>query len=204
MFLFILSARAINIVKMSDLKLIDLKEQHFTESVVSWHRNHHAQYYSASGRVFTRQYLIEEYKRGRESKTSFQFLIVHKKDNQEIGIVKIQSIDAHKKGDIVYFIGDENYLGRGLGTQAIKLALKIAFQKLDLRKIHGPCFKSNRASISAALKAGYVIEGILKSHYFLNGVEDDAVLIACFNPRYFSQNDRSFSNYKLEDVYGNE
>ncbi len=189
---------------MSDLKLIELKEHHFTENVVSWHRNHHAQYYSASGRVFTQKNLIEEYKRGYENKTIFQFLIVHKKDGKEIGIVKIQSIDVHKKGDIVYFIGDENYLGRGLGTQAIKLALEVAFQKLDLRKIHGPCFKSNRASISAALKAGYVIEGIQKSHYFFNGVEDDAVLIACFNPRYFSQDERSFSNYTLEDIYGDK
>ena len=186
---------------MLDLKLIDLKLEHFSEEIVDWHRNHHAQYYSASGRQFSKEGLVEEYKNGLINKTMIQYLIIHKDDAKPIGIVKIQSIDAHQKGDIVYFIGDSSYLGKGLGTQAISLALDVAFNKLSLRKIHGPCIRSNVASVKAALKAGYVIEGILKSHYLFNGKEEDAVLIACFNPKYFTVDECTSSNYKLEDIY---
>ena len=189
---------------MSSLKLIDLELNHFTDEVLAWHKDHHAQFYAASQRSFTIDSLIKEYEAGLKTRTMAQFLIVHKKDDKPIGIIKIQSMDMHKKGDIVYFIGDTNYLGKGLGTEAIQLALDVAFNKFDLRKIHGPCVKSNIASVKAAIKAGYIIEGIQKSHYLINGIADDAILVACFNPKYFSATECNTSNYDIEDIYKNE
>ncbi len=189
---------------MTSLILKELEPSHFTDDVVDWHRNHHAKYYSVSGRTFSKEGLIEEYHNGLKDKKMYQFLIIHKETNKAIGIVKIQSIDSHKKGDIVYFIGDENFLGKGLGTEAIILALDIAFNRLDLRKIHGPCVKSNIASVKAAIKAGYIIEGVQKAHYLIDGVQEDAILIACFNPKYFSVDECNSSNYKIDEIYKNE
>jgi RimJ/RimL family protein N-acetyltransferase len=41
-------------------------------------------------------------------------------------------------------------------------------------------YANNKASIGAYLKAGWVIEGILKDHYLVDDLPMDRVLVACF------------------------
>ena len=86
---------------MSSLKLINLKISHISDEFVSWHNKEHSKLYSASGRVFSRDNLISEFENGIKNKNLYQYLVRHKKDKKNIGVIKIGPIDkVHMKSDL--------------------------------------------------------------------------------------------------------
>ena len=186
---------------MSTIELSNLKDADINDEFVNWHNQEHSKNYTASRRKFTKENLSDEFTRGIKEKKLFQYLIHHKEDKKNIGIIKIGPIDyIHKKSDLVAFIGNENYLRRGLGSEAIRHGNKIAFDKYDIRKVHGPIIRSNIGAIKVYLKADWVIEAILKGHYLVDKNTEDAVLVACYNPKYFSKEICNSRQFKIEDL----
>ena len=49
-------------------------------------------------------------------------------------------------------------------------------------------YQSNIPSIKGYTRAGWIIEGRLKSQFLVNGKSEDRILVGCYNPKYFSQN----------------
>lgn len=89
-----------------------------------------------------------------------QFVIVL--DNgDEIGSVYLRNIDkANRKAELGIFIGEESAIGRGYGTQAVKLLCDYGFSELKLHKIILRVVQSNQAAISTYRKNGFEIEGV--------------------------------------------
>tara|TARA_B100000902_G_C27044539_1_gene781032 strand:- start:475 stop:864 length:390 start_codon:yes stop_codon:yes gene_type:complete len=129
-------------------------------------------------------------------------MIHHIKDKKNIGIIKLGPINhKHKTSDLIVFIGNKNYLRMGLASEAIKLANKKAFDELDIRKVHGPIFRSNIGAVKGYLKADWFIEAVLKGHYFNDNISEDAILVACYNPKYFSKDEYIESMINFHDIY---
>lgn len=143
-------------------------------------------YYTNLKRKIDKEELLRSIKEGEESKSSYTFGIFYKENNKCIGTVKLGPINhVHKISDLVVLLGNKNYHGKGLASESIALGNKIAFDKFDIRKLFGGMYKSNISSIKAYTKAGWVIEGNLKGHYLENGQPIDRILVGCFNPKYF-------------------
>lgn len=99
-----------------------------------------------------------------ESNCSYLFAITIKngEDYRHIGNIKIGPINQHHHySEISYFIGDENYHGKGIASKAISLISSFAFNKLGVHRIQASFYEENVASRRALEKAGYVYEGIL-------------------------------------------
>jgi RimJ/RimL family protein N-acetyltransferase len=77
-------------------------------------------------------------------------------------------------------IGNKEYWGKGLGTEAKMLLLHYAFNTLNLRKICSQALVFNERSISYSKKCGYKEEGVLKEHIFREGKYWDLVQLAVF------------------------
>lgn len=77
-------------------------------------------------------------------------------EQKAIGVISIeQRKGMHKvKAEIGYWIGEE-YWGKGISTDAIKLILYYGFNYLQLSKIEARTFAFNKASEKALLKAGF-------------------------------------------------
>jgi ribosomal-protein-alanine N-acetyltransferase len=143
-------------------------------------------FYSSSGRQFTRDTILAELSESRRTKTTYFYAVVLNDGDLVIGNVKIGPISArHRTSDLVALIGDREYLGRGLAKEAIALGNAVAFERLDIRKLYGGMFAAHIASIKAYTAAGWVTEGCLKGQYLVDGEPMDRVLVACFNPKYF-------------------
>jgi RimJ/RimL family protein N-acetyltransferase len=84
-------------------------------------------------------------------------------------------------------IGERDYLGKGLATEAISIANRIAFQDHDIRRLHSGIYASNIGAIKAYTRAGWFVEATFKGFYLLNGEAVDRVCVACLNPTYFPQ-----------------
>lgn len=90
-----------------------------------------------------------------------QFIICEKASGRAVGSTYLRDIDR-EKGCAEYgiFIGENDAVGKGYGTQAAKLTLAYAFGELKLNYIFLRVFEDNTAARMSYKKAGFeVIEG---------------------------------------------
>ena len=153
-----------------------------------WFSSPHARYYTRSGREIGVEELRRSISEGLKRNDQFTFGIRHLADEALIGTVKLGPIDAeHGIADMSVFIGDVNYLGRGLGAEVVKGATQLAFEQYGVQKLHSGVLERNAPSIKTYTKAGWMIEGVLHKQYVNEGVRQDWILISCFNPAVFSE-----------------
>ena len=95
--------------------------------------------------------------------------IIDKRNNKHIGNIKLSAIDEiHRRAELGILIGDKDYWGKGVATEAINLATNYCFSKLELHKVTAGAYKENLGSIKAFLKNGYCIEGERKEHFLMS------------------------------------
>jgi RimJ/RimL family protein N-acetyltransferase len=168
--------------------LRDLREEDINEHFAAWFEQPDTllDFYSASRRHFTRDALLAELGEAQRSQSVFFYAIVDRASGEVIGNLKLGPIDRHHKtSDLVTLIGNRAYLSKGLAKEAIALANVVAFERHDIRKLYSGMYAANIASIKAYTAAGWVVEGLLKGQYLVDGKAMDRVLVACFNPKYF-------------------
>jgi len=82
----------------------------------------------------------------------------------------IHGIDwIHRYGTTGSLIGEKEYWGKGLGTDAKMHLLDHAFNTMNLHRICSNVFEWNERSLRYNLKCGYKIEGSRRQHLFRNG-----------------------------------
>lgn len=93
-----------------------------------------------------------------------------------------QKDDVYRKNmEIGYFVGEE-YWGKGIATEAIRLALEIAEKKFDVVRIYAEVFEHNKASMRVLEKNGFSFEGVRKKAIIKNGIiMDDHVWVKLIN-----------------------
>ena len=96
----------------------------------------------------------------------------------------IGGIGVHPQGDIYrlnaelgYWLA-EDYWGRGIMSQAIQLACKMAFERLEIKRIYARPFGSNLASQRVLEKSGFVLEARIEGAFIKNGEIEDELIYA--------------------------
>lgn len=187
---------------MSRVYLELLNEDHFDDEYVGWHSQDHTDFYSGSKRIFTKENLLEEFHAGIKNNNNFHYGIFYKENNKLIGVIKLGIVNwVHKISDLIVFIGDADYLGKGLAVDAINEGNEKAFNEHKLRKLYGSMYKDNVASVKAYLNTGWIIEGIMKDQYLHEGISQDRILVACFNPTIFKDEYHKKGLHSFEDIY---
>ena len=111
---------------------------------------------------------------------AIQYIILS--DDFPIGSVYIRDIDhVNKNGEFGIFIGEKEYIGKGLSFFATKEILKIAFEALKLHRVYLRVFPDNIPAIKTYEKSGFVKEGVLRGTVFLDGTFKDMLLMAILN-----------------------
>lgn len=89
---------------------------------------------------------------------------------KHIGNVSLQSINhIYQSAEFAIIIGDTEYWGKGIGTDAGALLLRHGFEKLNLNRIWTGTAAINYGMQSVALKLGMQTEAIFREGMFLNG-----------------------------------
>lgn len=98
-----------------------------------------------------------------------------------IGMVYLHSIDwVGRTAMFTIMIGEEAYHGRGFGTEATALALEIAFQHFNLRKVTLMVGADNAPARKVYEKLGFAEEGRLKDHVYYDGAFLDVLYLSKF------------------------
>jgi len=98
------------------------------------------------------------------------FEIWHKKDNKPIGQIGLAWIDwINGWANAFAYIGEPEYWGQGITTEATELLVEYAFNELNLNKLQGGAAVDNIGSWSVAEKIGFKFEGIQKDGLYIDG-----------------------------------
>jgi ribosomal-protein-alanine N-acetyltransferase len=122
----------------------------------------------------------EEYFRTaeRQDRASVQFA-VESLQGEHVGFSGLRSIDWQSRVAVSgSVIGNKDLWGRGLGTDAVKVRNRYAFDVLGLRLLIATVIADNEASLKMLAKAGYAEVGRVPGRYWKRGAYRDQVILA--------------------------
>ena len=116
------------------------------------------------------------------SKEEFHLSIIKKDNDTIIGNIALEHLD-YKNGSAEFgiFIGDDENLGKGYGSEAIKLLTSYGFQELRLHTIYLTVLDNNPRAKRAYEKCGFVECGRRHEALFRNGKYIDLIYMELIN-----------------------
>lgn len=128
----------------------------------------------------TRDY-VEMMINREEAGTHMYASIVLKSTGRIIGTGMLFNFDKEANQAEIGYVFHREYWGKGYGTESVALMSDFAFDVLKLHKLHASVASANIGSSRILQKNGYIIEGQLKDHFFIEGKYYDDVLLGKIN-----------------------
>lgn len=168
-------------IYLREVRLSDVNENYY-----AWLNDSSVNQYLETRFFSSSIHNIEQFVKQMDCKSDeIFFAICDKQNDKHIGNIKLGPINwLHRFGDISLFIGDKNYWGKGVATEAISLVTRFGFNKLYLNKIKAGCYANNLGSKKAFLKAGYIVEGTLRKQVFSNGNYQDSYILGILSDEF--------------------
>ena len=127
----------------------------------------------------------EWFKKNQSDKNQILLGIFELESKELIGIVRLMFIDwVSSVAELGIFIGDESARGKGIGREATKLILGYAFQGINLRRIYLRVSESNTKALHLYESCGFIKEGVLREHFWINGQYQNIVLLGILKNEY--------------------
>jgi RimJ/RimL family protein N-acetyltransferase len=108
-----------------------------------------------------------------------------------VGFIDLAGFNwAARSAWVAIGIGDPQYRGRGLGTEAMQLLARYAFEQLNLNRINLNVFGFNPAAMRSYEKAGFVHEGRERSVLNRYGQRWDMVYMGLLREDWLAQQEK--------------
>jgi RimJ/RimL family protein N-acetyltransferase len=136
------------------------------------------------------QFTLEEENKWFENISShsdtYSFAVETIEESKYIGGCGVNMLDwKNSVATVGIFIGDKNYLGKGYGTDAMKVLLKFIFEQMNINKVKLFVYSFNERAVKSYEKCGFVREGVLKQEIFRDGKYNDEYIMAILKDEYF-------------------
>jgi RimJ/RimL family protein N-acetyltransferase len=106
-------------------------------------------------------------------------------DRRNIGATDLHAIDWHNRhAEVGIVIGDKRCWSKGYGSDAMRVMLRLAFDKLNLNRISLRVFDYNQRAVRAYEKCGFVREGVLREDRYLGGRYFDTIVMGILASEY--------------------
>ncbi len=116
-------------------------------------------------------------------------------ESTPIGLIWLYQIDYyHKKCEWGYFIGNDNFRGKGIGRNLECNIYDYVFYKMNMNRLYCEIFSFNDKVVKIHEKFGSEIEGIFKEHIFKNDVFYDVTAMAILKSKW----DKIRINYRYD------
>ena len=88
------------------------------------------------------------------------------------------------------YIADPAIRGQGLGEEALRAALKLAFEEMRRERVTLDHFAENEIASKLYLKAGFHYEGVMRHGGKKDGMYVDLHLMSMLREEYFAVNEK--------------
>jgi ribosomal-protein-alanine N-acetyltransferase len=119
---------------------------------------------------------VKEMMRREDADTHLYASIYEKDSGVLIGTGMLFNFDEEARQAEIGYVFHKGYWGKGYASEAIKAMTTFAGEQLGLHKVHASVVAANTGSARVLEKNGYVLEGRLRDHFFIDGAYDDALL----------------------------
>lgn len=127
-----------------------------TENIVAWRNNPRVRHNFIYQGLFTPEGHLEWIRTKVETGQVVQFIICEKASGRSVGSVYLRDIDREKKwAEYGIFIGEDDAVGKGYGTQAAKDMISYAFGEMGLQFVYLRVFADNTGARKSYEKAGF-------------------------------------------------
>jgi len=118
-----------------------------------------------------------------------QFTILYRDEDRPIGRIYISKIDPQADSlDITrIYIGEEEYLGKGLGEEAMRLILEYCYIHLHTERVSLDHLPHNHRAAELYKKLGFQYEGVMRNSGKKNGRYVDLHLMSMLRAEYYEK-----------------
>ncbi|SNT03092.1 Protein N-acetyltransferase, RimJ/RimL family [Anaerovirgula multivorans] len=107
------------------------------------------------------------------------FIIAEKVSGDYIGQMGLLKIDwKNRTAEVGIVIGKKDLLGKGIGTEAMRLLQQFAFERMNLNRLELTVHDFNARAIKCYEKSGFTLEGRLRQKYYFNGKYTDIIIMS--------------------------
>jgi len=105
--------------------------------------------------------------------------VIETTDGKPVGFMGLVGINnRHGTAECYGIVGEKQYWGKGIGTEAHSLLIQWAFDSIGLNKIWAAINMENSAILKVTEKLGFKIEGTLRQEKYHQGKHLDVFRIA--------------------------
>ena len=134
--------------------------------------------------VFSLEGQYEWFDKLKNDRTRFIFAVCTN-DGRHIGNIALGNVDMlHRHAMFSIFLVADTDRAKGIGSEATRLLLGFAFDKLNLNKVHLRTSERFSEAVRMYEKLGFVREGVMRQHVFANGVYEDKVIYSMLRSEY--------------------
>ena len=127
----------------------------------------------------------------RQSRTDHHFVICLLDGGRAIGTVGLHAIDmVEGTASFGIAIGEAEYWNRGLGTDATRAICDFGFGELRLDRIELQVYAGNDRGRRVYEKAGFVLEGTLRSAHYHHGARVDVHVMGLLREEWAASSHR--------------
>ena len=102
---------------------------------------------------------------------------IHTKGSRLIGYCGLHINWVYSNAEFSIHIGDKNYLGQGIGTNALHSLLNHGFNYLNLHRIWCEVYSNNISAANMYRRIGFIDEGQKREAYFCKGKYHNVILM---------------------------
>jgi RimJ/RimL family protein N-acetyltransferase len=128
-------------------------------------------------RGFSRWLQVRNKLRGRDF--TYVFGVFDRITEEHLGTIDISMIRrlSNQWASLGYVIHNQHW-GKGYATEAARVVLKLAFEKLRLQRVEASISPTNNASIKVARNLGLKPEGMRKKFFYFQGQWHDSLIFS--------------------------
>ena len=133
--------------------------------------------------------VVTEFIKRSEDTDKLQLTVCLEEGERPIGRIYISNIDDHYDSlDITrIYIADKSIRGKGLGEEALRAALALAFEEMSLERVTLDHFTDNKIASKLYLKVGFQYEGVMRHGGKKDGKYVDLHLMSMLRDEYFAK-----------------
>ncbi|HEY6395613.1 MAG TPA: GNAT family protein [Candidatus Binataceae bacterium] len=122
---------------------------------------------------------------GMPSNSDKVFVIETLAERAYIGAIGLHGIDwIIRSAEIGIVIGDKSRWGTGYGTDAMRVIMRLGFDKMNLHRMWLRVFDFNQRAIVSDEKCGFRRWGVLRDGKFLKGKYHDTIIMGIVEDEY--------------------
>lgn len=114
-----------------------------------------------------------------------KYFAIETLDGKLVGDTGIRNIDwKSRKAEFFITIGEKQLWDKGLGTDALRSVIRLAFDKMNLNRLWLTTLADNPRAVRCYEKCGFVREGQLRQESFVDGKYRDVYVMALLRDDY--------------------